>query len=139
MYIRSREDALENLAEILDLPDRRDQIVRGIAQHPLSVQSFQSWSSGLGTDGQVLRRADEWQVSYGAGNQADGGELRSVTLRVLPEDWPPCRTPMPVQPLLPAPYSARVQPSVPKLPDGLPPLETPTREPVEPDSSTSCL
>jgi hypothetical protein len=28
MYIRTREDALENLAQILDLPDRRDQIIQ---------------------------------------------------------------------------------------------------------------
>lgn len=60
---------------------------RGITQHPLCVGAFQSWSRGLGTEGRVLRSADELQVSYGADGQADGGELRSVTLRVLPDDW----------------------------------------------------
>ena len=38
MYIRSREDALENLAEILDLPDRRDQIIQSTIRIMLCLE-----------------------------------------------------------------------------------------------------
>jgi len=38
MYIRSREDALENLAEILDLPDRRDQIIQSTVRIMLCLE-----------------------------------------------------------------------------------------------------
>jgi hypothetical protein len=38
MYIRSREDALESLAEILDLPERRDQIIQSTIRIMLCLE-----------------------------------------------------------------------------------------------------
>src|SRR6188474_697254 len=38
MYIRSREDALESLAEILDLPERRDQIIQSTVRIMLCLE-----------------------------------------------------------------------------------------------------
>ena len=38
MYIRSREDALESLAEILELPDRRDQIIQSTVRIMLCLE-----------------------------------------------------------------------------------------------------
>jgi len=38
MYIRTREDAIENLAQILDLPDRRDQIIQSTVRIMLCLE-----------------------------------------------------------------------------------------------------
>jgi hypothetical protein len=38
MYIRSREDALDHLAEILDLPERRDQIIQSTIRIMLCLE-----------------------------------------------------------------------------------------------------
>src|SRR5436190_10840045 len=38
MYIRTREDALENLAQILELPDRRDQIIQSTVRIMLCLE-----------------------------------------------------------------------------------------------------
>jgi hypothetical protein len=38
MYIRSREDALESLAEILELPERRDQIIQSTVRIMLCLE-----------------------------------------------------------------------------------------------------
>src|SRR5262245_12073522 len=38
MYIRSREDALDSLAEILDLPERRDQIIQATIRIMLCLE-----------------------------------------------------------------------------------------------------
>ncbi len=38
MYIRTREDALEHLAEILDLPDRREQIIQSTVRIMLCLE-----------------------------------------------------------------------------------------------------
>jgi hypothetical protein len=38
MYIRTREDALENLAEILELPERRDQIIQSTVRIMLCLE-----------------------------------------------------------------------------------------------------
>lgn len=38
MYIRTREEALENLAEILDLPERRDQIIQSTIRIMLCLE-----------------------------------------------------------------------------------------------------
>src|SRR5579859_2197207 len=38
MYIRTREDAIENLAQILELPDRRDQIIQSTVRIMLCLE-----------------------------------------------------------------------------------------------------
>jgi len=38
MYIRTREDAIESLSEILDLPDRRDQIIQATVRIMLCLE-----------------------------------------------------------------------------------------------------
>ena len=38
MYIRTREEALESLAEILDLPDRREQIIQSTVRIMLCLE-----------------------------------------------------------------------------------------------------
>src|SRR6185436_12659618 len=38
MYIRTREDAMETLAEILDLPERRDQIIQSTIRIMLCLE-----------------------------------------------------------------------------------------------------
>jgi len=59
---------------------------RGITQHPLCAKSFQFLSSNLAADGLVVRTADTLNVSYAEAGQS-GGDLRNITLRVLPEEW----------------------------------------------------
>src|SRR5688500_88806 len=38
MYIRTKEDALENLAEILQIPERRDQIIQSTVRIMLCLE-----------------------------------------------------------------------------------------------------